>query len=158
MDMPTWAWWWPHWPLPDPQLGLGAGPQPSISSCRLAKSRCQHLFISEMKFRRRINHPSYPLCSVTSPYTIFSPFICYSMILCLPGFWNQRPQRPWSGDQRYFGGTKKLSSSKSWGDQSSEVTKQLGEQKNNNQLGGTKNLMGGLKSWGPKKSNIMKWR
>ena len=116
MDMPTWAWWWPHWPLPDPQLGLGAGPQPSISSCRLAKSRCQHLFISEMKFRRRINHPSYPLCSVTSPYTIFSPFICYSMILCLPGFWNQRPQRPWSGDQRYFGGTKKLSSSKSWGD------------------------------------------
>ena len=35
-------------------------------------------------------------------------------------------------------GFKTLSSSKSWGDQSAEVTKQLGGQENNNQLG--KNL------------------
>ena len=44
------------------------------------------------------------------------------------------------GDQRHFGGTKKLSSSKSWADQSAEVTKQLGGQTNNNQLGGQKKL------------------
>ena len=37
-------------------------------------------------------------------------------------------------------GFKKLSSSKSWGDQSAEVTKQLGGQTNNNQLGGRKKL------------------
>ena len=37
-------------------------------------------------------------------------------------------------------GFKKLSSSKSWADQNAEVTKQLGGQTNNNQLGEGKKL------------------
>ena len=48
------------WEATSAQLGFSVGGKPPLSSSQLAKSRCQQLLISKMKFRRKINHPDHP--------------------------------------------------------------------------------------------------